>query len=219
MQSFRNGSLSGVFLDTRVDALGLERLLEGINSIMDLPGHLFELGDSDVVIFLGLLVVELELRVFSLLFDLLVLLPVIDSLLLPLLHETGVSLELVDLNAPHFLFTQGVGLLFLVLQALGHTLLVQSFLVELLHVSLHVEHLLGLVEDLKALLEEGVLHIVVLLFGHGDFLSGLVVAELASLGQHGDVSGRVDLLKDHLELVEQAQGNASLLLHDFIDAL
>ncbi len=76
-----------------------------------------------------------------------------------------------------------------------------------------------LVQGVDACFEELVLHSVVFFLRHGDFLSRLVVSELARFGQYGDVGGRVDLFQHHLELIKQAQGDASLTLHDLVDHL
>jgi len=53
---------------------------------------------------------------------------------------------------------------------------------ELLKMRRHVNILLGLVEGVDALFEESVLDTIILLLGVGNFLGGLVVAELASFG-------------------------------------
>ena len=63
------------------------------------------------------------------------------------------------------------------------------------------------------------LHTVVLLLGIGNFLGWLVVPELAGLGEHGDVSNGVNLLEAHLKLVEKAQGQTTLTLHDLVNHL
>ena len=84
---------------------------------------------------------------------------------------------------------------------------------------LHVELFLWLVQGVDALFKELVLHTVVLLLRIGNFLGWLVVTELASLGKHGNVSNGVNLLQAHLELVEEAQGQTTLTLHDLVNHL
>ena len=60
---------------------------------------------------------------------------------------------------------------------------------------------------------------VVLLFRVGNLLGRLVVAELTSFCQDSDIGRRIDLLKHHFELIEEAEGNASLPLHNLIHHL
>ena len=59
--------------------------------------------------------------------SLLVFLPIFDTLLMPLFHEPCVALELVDLDAAHFLLTHGSNLLVFVVGARCHSFLVVSF--------------------------------------------------------------------------------------------
>lgn len=128
-------------------------------------------------------------------------------------------MELVDLDSAHLLFTEGVCLLFLLSVEVRFVFLTVPLLFEFLNVSLHVENLLGLVKRSHALLEELVLDMIVGVLGHRDLLSGLVVTELARLGEDGDVRWWVDLLKHHLQLVKKAERQPSLLLHDLLDNL
>ena len=46
-----------------------------------------------------------------------------------------------------------------------------------------------------------------------------VESKLLTLGQHGDISGRIYALKHLLELVEETECVATLLLHDLVDHL
>ena len=66
---------------------------------------------------------------------------------------------------------------------------------------LHVELLLRFIKRVNTSLEELMLDSIVLFLGVGNFLGRLVVSELASLSEHGNVCSGVDLLKAHLELV------------------
>ena len=90
---------------------------------------------------------------------------------------------------------------------------------ELFKVTLHVRLLLRLVEGLQAHFEEGRLHLIVGLLLRSNLHGGLRVSVFAGLSKDGDVSWRINLLEDHLELVKQSQGVATLLLHDLIDTL
>mmetsp|Transcript_38027 Transcript_38027/g.46462 ORF Transcript_38027/g.46462 Transcript_38027/m.46462 type:complete len:415 (-) Transcript_38027:290-1534(-) len=191
-------ALGSLFLDARVNAIGSERVLKLFNAVADLVLSLLQLLLSNIVILLRLLELELEGLALAIALALLVFLPVLHALLVPLLHEAGVALELVDLNASHFLFAHGGHLAVLLLAAGCHTGLPVLLLFKFFKMRLHVELLLRLVERVNASLEELVLHLVVLLLRVGNLLGGLVVAELASLGEHGDVSRRVHLLQHHL---------------------
>lgn len=163
--------------------------------------------------------VKFELFGFAISLSLLILLPILDALLVPLLHEAGIPLQLIDLNAAHFLLSHVVRFLFLLVKFLGQICLSRLLIVELLHVRLHVELLLRLVKRVDSHLEKVVLDLVVLAAGHCNFLSRLVVPKLTCLGQNGDICGRVDLVETHFELVEEAQGQASFSFHDPIDQL
>lgn len=136
---------------------------------------------------------------------------------MPLLHEASIPLQLVDLDASHLLLPHGVHGHVSGIQVGSIVRLPVHLVFELLDVGLHVECLLGLVKGIDSALEEGVLHLVVLLFGHGDFLRWLVVPKVASLLKDHHVGCGVDLFEAHLELVEQAEGQAALSLHDLVD--
>ena len=138
---------------------------------------------------------------------------------MPFLHEARVALEFVDLDTAHLLFAHSGDLLVFVVEASGIPILPVLLVLKLVEVRLHVELLLGLVERVYALFEELVLDAIVLLLGVRDFLGGLVITELARLGQHGDVCSWVHLLQAHLQLVEEAEGEATLPLHDLVDHL
>jgi len=53
---------------------------------------------------LRLFQIEFELLALSVALALLVFLPVLDTFLMPLFHEAGISLKLIYLDAAHFLF-------------------------------------------------------------------------------------------------------------------
>lgn len=61
------------------------------------------------------------------------------------------------------------------------------------------------------------MHLVVLVLAGSNLESWLVVTHLSRLPQDSDVSWRVHFLQDHLDLVEQSQCIASLLLHNAVD--
>ena len=214
-----NGLVGDVLLDAGVDTLGLEGLFEVRDAVLNLIVGVVELLEGDGVVLLSLLVVEFKLLAFAVLFPLLVLLPVFDSLRVPLLHEASVALQLVDLDASHLLLALGLHVLLPVGMGLGIGCLTLLFVFKFADVGLHIEGLLGLVEGVDAGLEEGVLDPVVGLFGARDLLSWLVVSKLAGLAEDGDICWWVDLLKHHLELVEQPEGVSTLFLHDLVDHL
>ena len=138
---------------------------------------------------------------------------------MPFLHEASVALQLVNLNAAHLLLAHRRNLFVLVVKTSCDSRLALLLGIEFLNVSFHVQLFLGLIESVDSGLEELVLDPVILFFGDSNFLCGLVVSKLACLGQHGNVCGRVNLLQSHLELVEDAQGNATLPLHNLVDHL
>jgi len=76
---------------------------------------------------------------------LLIFLPVLDTFLMPLFHEAGVTLEFVNLNAAHFLLAHGGNLGVLGVTAAGVGILAILLILEHLQVTLHIECLLGLV--------------------------------------------------------------------------
>lgn len=79
--------------------------------------------------------------------------------------------------------------------------------------------LLRLIERGQPLLEELVLDFVILRQSRCNFLSGLVVPELAGFREDDNIGGRVDFLEDHFELVEKPEGHAAFALHDLVDGL
>lgn len=148
---------------------------------MDLILSLLQLLLSHFVVFLSLGEVEFKLGSFTLTLDRHVLLPVLDALSEPLLHEASVALELIDLDSAHLLLglsvSHNVGAV-----SLGrHGSLAVELVVVLLLVGLEIDIFLSAIELAKALFEEVVGDIVVLGLGHSDALGGLVVAEGAGL--------------------------------------
>ena len=136
-------------------------MLESVDTIRNLILSLLQLVFGDGIVFLGLFELEFKLLTLTVALPLLVLLPVLDTLLVPLLHKASVALELVNLNASHFLLAHGSHLAIFLVGALSHTSLSLLLLLKLLHVSLHVQLLLGLVQSIDALLEELMLNAVV----------------------------------------------------------
>ena len=219
LEALVNGSVSVVLLDSRLDTLRLKRVFKLLDAVRDLVFGILQLLLSNVVELLGLLELELELFAFPVTLAFLVLLPVLDTFLVPFLHKAGIALQLVDLNTAHFLLAHGLDLDIFPVESIGHRSLPVLLSTELGQVRLHVQLLLWLVQRIDPLLEELVLHLVILLLRVGNFLGWLVISELASLGEHGDISCRVNLLEAHFELVQQSQGDASLTLHYLIDHL
>lgn len=92
-----------ISLHTRVNSVRLEGLLKGVDSICDFISGLLKFLFGDDVELLSLAQLEFKFLGFTVSLALLVFLPVFDSLLVPFLHESCIALELVDLNAAHFL--------------------------------------------------------------------------------------------------------------------
>ena len=138
---------------------------------------------------------------------------------MPFLHETGISLQFVKLYAAEFLLLLRLLLLFRVACPLSHRFLLATLMLELQQVLLHVKRLLRLVQRLQPLLEKGVLHSVKLLLGSRDLLDRLSVGKLPGSFEDLHVSGGVNFLQHHLELVEEPEGHSTLLLHNTIDLL
>jgi len=84
---------------------------------------------------------------------------------------------------------------------------------------LHVHGLLRLVQGLETSLEESALHLVIGLFVRSNLQSGLIVTNFAGFPQNGDVGWWINLLEDHLELVQKSQSISSLLFHDLVHLL
>lgn len=131
---------------------------------------------------MSLFKVKFELFTLTVALALLIFLPVLDALLVPFFHETSVTLELVNLDAAHFLLPHGGHLLVIRVAADGEVLLAILLFFKFLHVRLHVQLLLWLIKRVDARFEELVLHTVVRLLGVCNFLCWLVVAKLTSFG-------------------------------------
>ena len=216
-KAFTNSAVCLALVNTRVDSVVSKRLLEGVDAIRDLIFGFLKLFLSNCVELLRLSKFEFKLLSFSIALSLLILFPVFNSLLVPLLHEASVALQLVNLNSAHFLLAHRRHLGFFGVVTSCNASLALFLLLKLVEVGFHVELLLRLVQGVDAGLEELMLHLVVLFLGVSNFLGGLVVPKVARFRQHGNVCYRVDLLQTHLQLVEEAQGNASLALHDSVD--
>jgi len=207
--------LSYLWVDVVVD----QRLFELLDTVLNLSAGCIDSCNGCVFEFLRLLILKFKLTLLTLLLVRHILLPILNTLLKPLFHETGVSLQLVDLSTSDLLlFLLLLGFLSVV-EGLSFVGLAISLVLELLQVTLHVGLLLRLVECLQAHFEEGRLHLVVGLLLGANLHGGLRVPVLAGLSKNGDVGWRVNLLEDHLELVQQSQGVATLLLHDLVDTL
>lgn len=207
------------FLDSRVNTIRLQSILKGIDSISHLIFGILQLFLSYNIEFLSLFEVELKLFAFAVTLAFLILFPVFDTLLMPLLHETCVALKFIDLNAPHFLFTHGSHLLIIIITSSGEVGLTVQFLIKLQKMGLHIELLLGLVESIDTDLEKLVLHTVIFLLGIGNFLCRLVITKLSSFGKHGNICDRVNLFQAHFQLVQKSQCQSTIPFHDLVDHL
>jgi len=218
-ETLRNYLLSSRLLNFGVDSDRAKRVFKGFNAVLHLRFGFCKLSLGQTIELLRLFEVEFELFGFTVSLALLVLLPVLDALLVPLLHEASIPLQLIDLNSAHFLLAQVIR--FLLLKVLFVRDLRLSFLliVELLHVIFHVKLLLRLVQRVDSHLEKVVLNLVILGAWHCNFLRWLVVAKLTRLGEDCNVSRRVHLIQAHLELVEEAQSETTLSFHDPIHEL
>ena len=92
-----------------------------------------------------MLELEFKLLAFTVALSLLVLLPVLDTFLVPLFHKAGVALKFVDLNASHLLLTHCGHLAVFLVRALSHASLPLLLFFKLANMSLHIKLLLGLV--------------------------------------------------------------------------
>lgn len=138
MEALRYGALGILLLDLGGYAvLVLQVALELLDVVVDLLGGLFDLGNSDLVVLFSFLVLEFEVAALTLLFQGLILLPVLHTLLEPLFHEASISCNLVDLGSSHFLEHPLTSLPFLSITLLCEMVLSNLFIIELLLVTLH----------------------------------------------------------------------------------
>lgn len=138
LKALRDGALSILLLDLGGDAiLVLQVALEVLDVVVYLLGGLLDLGNSDLVVLFSFLVFEFEVASLTLLFQGLVLLPVLDTLLEPLFHEASISCDLVDLGSSHFLEHPLTSLPFLSIPLLCDMVLSHLLIIKLLLVTLH----------------------------------------------------------------------------------
>jgi hypothetical protein len=138
LKALRDGALGILLLDLGGDAiLVLQVALELLDVIIYLLGGLLDLGNSDLVVLFSFLVFEFEVAALTLLFQGLVLLPVLDTLLEPLFHEASISCNLVDLGSSHFLEHPLTSLPFLSIPLLCDMVLSHLLIIKLLLVTLH----------------------------------------------------------------------------------
>lgn len=138
LKALRDGALGILLLDLGGDAiLILQVALELLDVIIYLLGGLLDLGNSDLVVLFSFLVFEFEVASLTLLFQGLVLLPVLDTLLEPLFHEASISCDLVDLGSSHFLEHPLTSLPFLSITLLCDIILSHLLIIKLLLVTLH----------------------------------------------------------------------------------
>ena len=138
MKALRYGALGILLLDLGGYAvLVLQVALELLDVVVDLLGGLFDLGNSDLVVLFSFLVLEFEVAALTLLFQGLILLPVLHTLLEPLFHEASISCNLVDLGSSHFLEHPLTSLPFLSITLLCEMVLSDLLVIKLLLMTLH----------------------------------------------------------------------------------
>jgi hypothetical protein len=138
LKALRNGTLGILLVDLGGDAiLILQVALELLDVVVHLLGGLLDLGNSDLVVLFSFLVLEFEVATLTLLFQGLVLLPVLHALLEPLFHEASISCNLVDLGSSHFLEHPLTSLPFLSITFLCDMVLSHLLIIKLLLVTLH----------------------------------------------------------------------------------
>ena len=116
------------------------------------------------MILFSFFVFKLKVPSLPVFLDSLIFLPILNSLLQPFLHETCVSCNFVYLG-PTLVLEQLLPCLFLkIISSLSELCLSLFLVIELLHVSLHDDGLLRLVEYLKPVLKESGCMLLVLLF-------------------------------------------------------
>jgi hypothetical protein len=136
------------------DALGFQVLFECVDAAVHLILCLVKLGLSDGVILFSLGEIEFKLGGFTLTLDGHILFPVLDTFCKPFLHKAGIALQLVNLNAAHFLLLLGVVNHILVVKLGSIVGLTHAFVIKALLVSLEVDIFLGTVQLTEPLLEE-----------------------------------------------------------------
>ena len=128
-------------------------------------------------------------------------------------------MQFVDLRPADLLLNSFLFFFLNVLHSLCFFILPDRLIVEFFKVSFDIHGLLRFVQSLKAGFKEVGLHFVVSNLVRPDLQSWLVVSDFACLPENSDVSGRIDLLENHLELVEQSKCLSSLLFHNFVNLL
>ena len=138
LKALRDGALSILLLDLGGDAiLVLQVALKMHDVVVYLLGGLFDLGNGDLVVLFSFLVLEFEVASLTLLFQGLVLLPVLHTLLEPLFHEASISCNFVDLGSSHFLKHPLTSFPFLSITLLCEMVLSHLLIIKLLLVTLH----------------------------------------------------------------------------------
>ena len=138
LKALRDCAFGILLLDLGGDAiLVLQVALEVLDVFVYLLGGLLNLGNSDLVVLFSFLVFEFEVASLALLFQGLVLLPVLHTLLEPLFHEASISCNLVDLGSSHFLEHPLTSLPFLSITLLCNMVLFHLLIIKLLLVTLH----------------------------------------------------------------------------------
>ena len=181
-QSLVDGLVCIFDFDVSADTLGQQVLFKLSDAIVHLILSLLQLVLGHFVVLLSLSKVEFKLSGLSGAFHLHVCFPILNALRQPLLHEAGISLQLVDLDATHFLLFARVTLHVCPVGTLSHRRLSIGLLFKLDQVSFEVNIFLGAVKFAQSLFKESVAHFIVLGLGDCDALGRLIVAESARLG-------------------------------------
>lgn len=132
------------------------------------------------MVFLSFLILKLKVTSLAVLLQGLVLLPVLDTLLEPLLHETSISSDFIYLSSSHFLKIPFSSLAFSAVAIFSKVVLPFGFIIELFEMALHQDLLLRFVHHLKPLSKEGVRVLLEFLLGVRDLHGRAVITKLAS---------------------------------------
>jgi hypothetical protein len=109
-----------------------QSFFEGSYTILHLFTGLLYLREGQLVVLLSFFVFKLKVASLATLLDCLVYLPIVHSLLKPLLHEPGIPGDLVDLCGPHLLQSFLPRVQLISITCLGDSVLTDLLIFELL---------------------------------------------------------------------------------------
>lgn len=144
--------------------------------------RVFQFFYSSRVVFLGLFEIKFKFFHFPFFLQLLVLLPVINTLLLPFLHEACITLEFVNLDSSEVLLPLKFCFFFWIIPILCKFCLSLFLLNELFNVCLHINLFLRLIKRSKSCFEMFMLNFVKLFHRLCNFLGRLVITKLTCFG-------------------------------------